>query len=225
MLDERLSLAASLYEPCALGADIGTDHGLLPCQLLLDGICQRMVLADVSPKAILHAEASVARFGLGARAQIRCADGLKAIDEPCGCISVLGMGGETMAGILRSGADRLHGAVLVLSAHTGQDKVREAVLSLGYRFTREELCRAAGRFYLVWRAEPGCDTMTPEELRYGKLLYRTANPLLPAYLAHRISVWDAKRKSLEAVQDTANPEYIQSVEALGFYRQRLEELT
>lgn len=51
MLDERLSLAAQLYEPCALGADIGTDHALLPCYLLTHNICQEMILADVSPKA------------------------------------------------------------------------------------------------------------------------------------------------------------------------------
>ena len=56
MLDERLSLAAQLYEPCALGADIGTDHALLPCYLLTHNICQEMILADVSPKALLHAE-------------------------------------------------------------------------------------------------------------------------------------------------------------------------
>lgn len=61
MLDERLSLAAQLYEPCALGADIGTDHALLPCYLLTHNICQEMILADVSPKALLHAEESVRR--------------------------------------------------------------------------------------------------------------------------------------------------------------------
>ena len=57
MLDERLSLAASLYDPCDLGADIGTDHGLLPCHLLRSGICRRMILADVSENALSRARA------------------------------------------------------------------------------------------------------------------------------------------------------------------------
>ena len=30
MLDERLSMALRLYDRCELGADIGTDHALLP---------------------------------------------------------------------------------------------------------------------------------------------------------------------------------------------------
>ena len=96
MLDERLSLAAQLYEPCALGADIGTDHALLPCYLLTHNICQQMILADVSPKALLHAEESVRRHHLEKRAHVRLADGLDALTEPCGCVSMMGMGGETI---------------------------------------------------------------------------------------------------------------------------------
>lgn len=81
MLDERLSLAAQLYEPCALGADIGTDHALLPCYLLTHNICQEMILADVSPKALLHAEESVRRHHLEKRAHVRLADGAGCADR------------------------------------------------------------------------------------------------------------------------------------------------
>ena len=59
MLDERLSLAAQLYEPCALGADIGTDHALLPCYLLTHNICQEMILADVSFSTRKKASAAI----------------------------------------------------------------------------------------------------------------------------------------------------------------------
>ena len=146
MLDERLSLAAAMYEPCELGADIGTDHGLLPCQLLKENICQRMIFADVSDKALAHAREQAARQALTDRASFACADGLGALTAPCGCVSVMGMGGETIAGILTRGKDKLQGAVLVLSAHTDLHLVRQAVADIGYHIVREELCRAAGRF-------------------------------------------------------------------------------
>lgn len=196
LLDERLSLAASLYEPCELGADIGTDHGLLPCHLLETGVCRRMILADVSPKALRHAEAQVRERHLEDRARLVCADGLDALAEPCGCVSVMGMGGGTIADILRRGQDRLRGAALVLSAHTEQPLVREAVRDIGYHFTREAVCRAAGRFYVVWRAEPGETPMTEEAIRYGGLLWEEQSPLLRAYLRHRIEFHQSKLAGL-----------------------------
>ena len=196
VLDERLSLAASLYEPCELGADIGTDHGLLPCHLLETGVCRRMILADVSPKALRHAEQLVAERHLEARARLVCADGLDALTEPCGCVSVMGMGGETIADILRRGQDRLHGAVLVLSAHTEQPLVRQAVAEIGYHLTREALCRASGRFYVFWRAEAGPAPMTDETVRYGDLLWREPAPLLREYRDHRIQFLQSKLTGL-----------------------------
>ena len=197
-LDERLSLAASLYEPCALGADIGTDHGLLPCHLLEENICQRMILADVSPKALRHAEALVKARGLEARATLRCADGLDALTQPCGCVSIMGMGGETIADILRRGQHRLQGAVLVLSAHTEQPLVRRAVRDIGYHFTREALCEAAGRFYVCWRAEPGEAPLSEADIRYGGLLWASPTPLLRAYLRHRIQFTQSKLAGLRS---------------------------
>lgn len=205
-MDERLTLAAEMYERCEVGADIGTDHGQLPCHLLRTDVCKRMILADVSDLALNKARALVARQHLTDRATIVCANGLDALTEPVGCVSITGMGGETMADILRAGAGKLCGAVLVLSAHTDLHLVRRAVMDIGYHFTRERLCRAAGRFYLVWRAEPGQAAYTEDELLLGTPLLTAGNdPLLPEYLAWRLRVTQRKLDGLRtALQpDTA----------------------
>ena len=222
MLDERLTLAAALYPACEVGADIGTDHGYLPCHLLEAGVCRRMILADVSPKALGRAEAEVARRGLQDRARLVCADGLDALDEPCGCVSLMGMGGETLAGILLRGRARLMGATLVLSAHTELPLVRKSVLDLGYHLTRETLCRSGGRFYVFWRAEPGPAPMTEEEIRHGSLLYQEDTPLLADYLRWRLGVAEAKLRGLRGAAVPDAQALARAEQDVDFYRRKLE---
>lgn len=219
MLDERLSLAASLFDPCEVGADIGTDHGLLPCHLLQSNVCQRMLLCDVSPKALRHAEENVRRQHLEARARLICADGLDALDEPCGCISITGMGGRTIERILTEGQSHLHGATLVLSAHTEYARVRQAVAHIGYHLTKETVCEASSRFYLFWRAEPGKAMMSPDEIARGRLLYETPAPCLTAYLDHRIALYEDLVDRLSAFPDRQAA----CMEELTFYRRKREE--
>lgn len=224
MLDERLSLVAAMYEPCLLGADIGTDHAYLPRYLLKAGTCRHMIASDVSEGALANARATLTRSHLLERATLTLADGLHAIDRPCGCVSVTGMGGDTMSAIIREGADRLAGAVLILSAHTELELVRRAVQDIGYHFVREELCRAGGRFYVCWRAEPGQGRMSSDDLRFGSLLWQTESPLLRDYATWRMSV---ARKRLHGLQCAVNPDpaAISDVEAeVAFYQKKTEVL-
>ncbi len=80
LLDERLSLAIELFPTCEIGADIGTDHGLFPCRLLEEGRCQRMILSDISEKALAHAQALVERRGLQDKTALVVANGLELSD-------------------------------------------------------------------------------------------------------------------------------------------------
>lgn len=225
MLDERLSLAASLYEPCDWGADIGTDHAFLPCHLLRTGICQHMIAADVSEKALSRARENLTRQRLIDRAEVVLADGLDAVTHPCGCVSVMGMGGELMGKILRRGQDKLRGAVLVLGAHTELHLVRQAIQDIGYHIVQERLCKAAGRFYVFWRAETGQADMSAEEIRYGRLLWEEDSPLLREYAAWRRRVLQDRERGLLAA---TNPDTyaIREVQAdIAWYTTELEELT
>ena len=152
MLDPRLSLAFDLYDPCELAADIGTDHAHLPAALLQRGRCQHMILTDISESALENARMEVIHLRLADRVSLRLGDGLSPVTEKCGMISIMGMGGRTIRDILVSGADRLQGASLLLSAHTDWHLIRTAVRDIGYLLDREEPCFAAGRYYLVLRA-------------------------------------------------------------------------
>lgn len=225
MLDERLSLAASLYEPCDWGADIGTDHAFLPCHLLRAGICQHMVAADVSPNALERARENLTRQRLINRAEVILADGLDAITRKCGCISVMGMGGELMASILRKGQDKLQGAVLVLGANTELNLVRQAIRDVGYHIVQERLCKAAGRFYVFWRAEEGPGDMSAEEVRYGRLLWQEDRAMLRDFATWRRRVHQDREHGLLAAS-TPDAAAIREVRAdIAWYTTKLEELT
>lgn len=225
MLDERLTLAASLYEPCDWGADIGTDHAYLPCHLLRTNTCRHMIAADVSEKALARARENLARQRLIDRAEVVLADGLDAVNRKCGCISVMGMGGELMGRILRKGQDRLQGAVLVLGAHTELNLVREAIRNVGYHIVQERLCKAAGRFYVFWRAEAGLEDLSSMDIRYGGLLWQEDAVLLREYAAWRRRVLEDKERGLLAAS-VRDDDAIREVQAdIAWYTKKLEELT
>lgn len=216
-LDERLSLAMSLFPACREGADIGTDHGRLPCRLLEEGRCQRMILSDISPKALARAAALVTRRGLQDRATLTVADGLDALTHPVDCVSIMGMGGRTIAHALRRGRDRLAEAALVLSAHTELAEVRQAVEEIGYHLTQERLCRAGNRWYVFLQAVPGAASYTPLERLLGPCLMRSADPLLPRYAAWRRDVWAARLSGLRQAGTPDEAQIRQAEEALAAY--------
>ena len=202
-LDERLSLAYDLYDPCILAADIGTDHAHLPAALLQRGRCQRMILTDLSADALLNARNEISRFRLSDRVSLRLGYGLEPLSEQCGIISVTGMGGRTIREILISGCKRLLGASLVLSAHTDLPLIRDAVGKIGYHLDREEPCFCAGRYYLVMRARPGFEPLSPQQIRLGGPLFSSSSPLLLPYVKRRR---DVLQSSLSGVLSAGSPD-------------------
>lgn len=181
-LDERLQTAAELFPACAYGADIGADHGRLSCYLLETGVCQRMCVTDISGESLKKARDLLALKGLSARADLRVGDGLTALAAPAGAVAILGMGARTMRDILLGGRDRLQGAALILSAHTEPHLIRRALEEMGYRITRERVALAAGRYYVILRAEPGEERLSEKQCRLGPRLMETREPRYPGYL-------------------------------------------
>ncbi|MBQ8160448.1 MAG: SAM-dependent methyltransferase [Clostridia bacterium] len=207
MIDQRIRMAADLYDPCSLGADIGCDHGLLPCHLLRQGICDRMICADLSEKALQHARSNIHMRDLDSRAIFVCADGfdaLRAVPDAPGCVSLMGVGGRVARNILLKGADLLRGATLILSVHRDVPLGRQALQEIGYQICEERLCLENGRFYILWKARPGSMQLTQEEMLLGTKLFDEDDAVLLPYLRRRISILEKQcAASPENDADTA----------------------
>jgi len=154
-MDKRLRAAADWVEPCDIIADIGCDHGRLGAMLLLENRARHLIASDISEKSLQKAKHCLQRHGLTGRAEFFVADGLDALTQKVDTICILGMGGETLSGILLRGQSKLQNAALVLGAHTNLYVVRKTLQAIGYRISGEQLVRSEGRMYVLVRAEQG----------------------------------------------------------------------
>ncbi len=174
-MDKRLRAAADWVEPCDIIADIGCDHGRLGAMLLLENRARHLIASDISEKSLQKAKHCLQRHGLTGRAEFFVADGLDALTQKVDTICILGMGGETLSGILLRGQSKLQNAALVLGAHTNLYVVRKTLQAIGYRISGEQLVRSEGRMYVLVRAEQGNgleEPYTRRELMLGPVFLR-----------------------------------------------------
>lgn len=193
-LDARLMTAASLFPACDMGADVGADHGRLSCYLLETNVCRCMTITDISGQSLRKARDLMARHRLSDRVTFAVGDGFNALQAPAQAIAILGMGGETMESILRTGHARLRGASLILSAQTEIMRVRAAIADIGYHLDAEKVARAQGRFYVIMRAVPGSVSYAPKELLIGPCLMRACEENYPEYIRWRRDVTACERR-------------------------------
>ena len=176
ILDGRLSAAMALAGRVDTFADIGADHGRLSAAMLLSGNARRALISDISPYSLEKARKLIARLELNDKAVFAVADGLDALDGSSVDLAfLLGMGGDTLSGILRRGQHRLHGAALVLGAHTSLPQVRATLCQIGYRIRREVVIRDSSRDYVLMRSTPALPdepAYTEAECLLGPMLMR-----------------------------------------------------
>ena len=176
LLDGRLSAAMALAENCRMFADIGADHGRLSAVMLLSDPGRRALVADISAPALQKSRDLLGRLQLTDRAVFAVANGLDALDaltvEQPDTVFILGMGGDTVSGIIRRGAHRLHGAALILGAQTDLPLVRQTLCDAGYCIRREVVANEGKHDYVLIRAEEGQAVYSEEELLLGPVLLK-----------------------------------------------------
>ena len=202
----RIDAVCSLILPGKSLADIGCDHGLVAKYALDHGV-KSVIAADVSEKSL-----NKARELLSGRQNVRfvVSDGFDSIDKRVEQAVIAGMGGSKIVELI----DRLdYRPSLILGAQSDRRKLREYLVTHGYKITRDFCFYDRGKYYDFIRAEEGeSERYSETQLEYGAF-YKQRNADL------RAKAEEQKRKILGYKLTLENEKRLEMVEEVLSWQQ------
>ena len=165
--DKRLDKVASLIDGRVL-ADIGTDHGKLPVELILSGKIDKAFASDINEGPLSQAAALIEENSLSEKIKTVLADGISGIDlKEVSDISICGMGGELISSILENSFSKEYSRInFILNPMTRDDELRRYLSGRGFFIEKEVSAIQSGRVYTVIKAKYKGTPYEKEEFWY-----------------------------------------------------------
>ena len=194
MLDNRLKKIFDLCPECDCMADIGTDHGHLPAELVRCGRTKYAIACDISEPSLKKAEFTARFSGLSDKIETRLGFGLEPVKMgEVSCVVIAGMGGALISDILKSACDKITDEVFILQPMTSVSELRRSLKDNGFCITDEEMAEEGGRLYNIICAELG--SMGEYDFECGSVLFEKRHPLLKKQLEMNVIKFEGKIES------------------------------
>ena len=206
-LSQRLQAIADMVPQGSSVADVGTDHGFLPCYLAQNGQAVQVIACDINAQPLALAQKNVTDYNVADIVSTRLGNGLSVIEPgEVDVVTIAGMGGALMLEILDAASDvvdRLQR--IILQPNVGMEAVRIWAEKNRWHIVQEELIRENDRFSVIIAMEPGrsLNSMTPVELFLGPELLANQHPLLGFYISEE---WDKTQKVLAQLAQSDSEE-------------------
>ncbi|MEG0564746.1 MAG: class I SAM-dependent methyltransferase [Hungatella sp.] len=179
-LSQRLETVASFVTGSRV-ADIGTDHGYIPIELVRRGKVDSAIAMDMRTGPLERADQHILEAGLEDQIQTRLSDGVSQLHPgEADSVVIAGMGGELILHILEEGHSLWEDvAQWVISPQSEIEKVRTYLTEHGFLIEREAMLCEDGKYYTVLSVIRGfMEPLNPIEARYGRYLIQEKNPVL-----------------------------------------------
>ncbi|MDQ0197268.1 tRNA (adenine(22)-N(1))-methyltransferase [Neobacillus ginsengisoli] len=209
-LSFRLATVANYVPKNAKLADIGSDHAYLPCYLAKNAGLPFAIAGEVAAGPFQSAERNVLSEGLSEIISVRMGDGLDVLKhEEVDCITIAGMGGALIAGILERGKDKLHSVKrLVLQPNISAISIRKWFLENDWELIAEEIIEEDEKIYEILvaeKGEPGKPYILAKKeqgLLLGPFLVQSQNQIFKKKWLLEIKNWQRIVSQLEGAAQT-----------------------
>ena len=150
MLDNRLKICAEFVSGRGIAVDVGTDHAHLAAELIKSGKCQRVIASDINEGPLESARKTVEKHGISDSVELVLSDGLENVDlDGVSDIVIAGMGGETIAEIIISGAIFSDDIRLILQPMSKPELLRKMLYENHFEIVEEKGVEVGDKLYTV----------------------------------------------------------------------------
>lgn len=214
-LSKRLDCIAYMIKKQASSedqlADIGTDHGYLPCFLVEKSIVNKAYACDVAIGPLNSSRDTIKMMNLEEKVIPLLGDGLVPIlNLPVTMVSISGMGGFLMVDILKAHLHQLsHVHTLILQANICEYALREYLCTNGWKIVDEALVKDVHHLYevVVFKRTVQQMNYTILDYRYGPILRKERPPLF-------IKKWERekqiKERILQSIGNKTHEKYLET---------------
>ena len=150
-LSARLEKIVDLVGKDVRLADIGTDHGYIPIELLKSEKINYAILSDINKGPLENARKEIERQGLVNKTDLRLGSGLEVLDtNEVDQVIIAGMGGILISDLIEKKLDLCKKLdKMILQPMQAQEDLREYLNMRGFYIIEEHLVKEDFRIYEI----------------------------------------------------------------------------
>ena len=189
-LSPRMETIAGFVKEGTVIADIGTDHGYIPVELVKRGVVQKAIASDINEGPLENAREYVEKNKLEDNIDTRLGCGLATVSPGEVELAIIaGMGGALIAEILEESKE-VSGSIksFVFQPMVGMVELRKYLYENGYKVVSEKLAREGEKFYQILLAEHGQEDEIKSDIYFeiSTKLLENKDPILAEFLEYKI---------------------------------------
>lgn len=179
---DRIKQLCSYLTKCESFADVACDHGYIAEYMLKNGLCNDVVVSDISEKCLNKARELLSEYIDAGMCRAVCCDGLENIDPNTDYVVIAGIGGEEIIRIIK---EKFIPNSFLLQPMKNAEKLRKYLLENGCCIETDDIFTDGAKYYFIIKGKLGkAQNYNDVQLKYGKDSLK--NPIFYEYLKQEI---------------------------------------
>lgn len=224
MKKRRLEEIINLVEDNSIVADIGTDHGIVPYELIKSNKAKKVIASDISEKSLDKLREKLDYLDEPEKIILNVSDGLDNLNEyQVDTIIISGMGGNLIVDILNKNIDVAKSAnCLILGANNSLSVLRKFLHDNSFEIIEEVDLFENDKYYQIIKVKVGKQLFLNEyEYEFGKFLIDNKSENLKQYIQQQV---DSKKTILSNISEKDSDNVKNAIDNINVEIKELEKV-